>query len=199
MTQDAADGTQHTEQDEMPIDIVALVGALARLAHGQTTATLAPLVDDPTARLLKAFESSGHTSSVVKVNGEIVGRYTVNLTRGKFVVDPDNETELNKYADDHGGTEVIVRRNPTWEKALLNHARRVEGSDEIIDSRTGEVVPGLKYVPGGQPTGNVTFTWEGKTAGQNTLLAEWKSGALDHLVKHVPALVAGRTPSAENA
>ncbi|MFI1532166.1 hypothetical protein [Streptomyces griseus] len=199
MVQEAADGTEQTEQDQVPIDLVGLVGALARLAHGQATATLQPHVDDPKARLVKAFETGGQPGVVVKVGDEIVGRYTVNLTKGKFAVDPDNEEKLNAYADDHGGMEVVIRRNPTWEKGLLNAARRVKDSDDIIDSRTGEVVPGLKYVPGGRPTGGVTFTWEGETAGQETLMRAWQSGALNHLLQHVPELVAGPQQPAENA
>lgn len=196
MVQEAADGTP---QDETPIDVVGLVGALARLAKERTTATLKPHLDDPTARLVEAFETSGQPGVVVRAAGETVGRYTVNTTKAKFVVDPDNEAALDEYAEAHGGIEVIIRRNPTWEKALLEHARRVEGSDDIIDERTGEIVPGLKFVPGGNATGTVTFTWEGKTAGQAALQRIWQSGALDYLLKDVPALASGRPAPAENA
>ncbi|MFI6142347.1 hypothetical protein ACIBCC_29670 [Streptomyces griseus] len=199
MVQEAADGTQQTEQDQVPIDLVGLIGACARLAQAQTTATLRPHVDDPKARLVEAFETTGSPGVVVKVGDQIVARYTVDLTKGKFVVDPDNEKALNAYADAHSGMEVIIRRNPTWEKGLLNAARRVKDSDDIIDSRTGEVVPGLKFVPGGRPTGNVTFTWEGKETGQEILRRAWASGELRHLLQDVPELGAGPEQPAENA
>ncbi|MFJ2225512.1 hypothetical protein ACIOFY_36420 [Streptomyces anulatus] len=198
MVQEAANGTQQTEQDQVPIDLMGLIGACARLAQARTTATLKPHVEDPKARLVQAFETNGSPGVVVKVGDQIVARYTVDLTKAKFVVDTDNEEALNAYADAHSGTEVIIRRNPTWEKGLLNAARRVKGSDDIIDSRTGEVVPGLKYVPGGHPTGNVTFTWEGKEAGQEILMRAWASGELRHLLQNVPELAAGPEQPAEN-
>jgi hypothetical protein len=199
MSNDVGDDTQG-EQNELSLEDIGLIGALARLASAQSAGFLKPLVDDPTMRLVDAFDKGGQPGLVVKVGDEIVGRYTTNLTQPKVVVDPENEKALDQYAEEHSGIEVIIRRNPTWEAALLKFARHDEETGEIIDSRTGEVIPGLKYDRGGRPTGGVTFTWEQKDIGANRLLRAWQSGAFDHLLQDKPQLMAGRPqPSAEDA
>lgn len=196
----AGDGTQAQQPAELTIAEVALVGALARLAHAQSKDVLGPLMDDPNARLIDAYDKSAQPGVVVKVGNEVVGKYTVNVVQPKIVVDPAKEKELDAYAEEHGGIEVVIRRNPTWQASLLKFAKRDEETGQIIDTRTGEVVPGLKYEAGGQATGAVTFTWEKKTGGPTSLLHAWQRGDFNHLLGGTPQLLPGKAkPAAEDA
>ncbi|MFJ2745292.1 hypothetical protein ACIO3O_37175 [Streptomyces sp. NPDC087440] len=194
------DGTPDEQlQNEEPLTQVGLLGALARLANERTTSVFTPHLDAPKARLVKAYAEDGQPGVVVKVGGEVVGKYTVNTSKPKIVVDEENEEALDAYAEQHEGIEVIIRRNPVWEEALLKHCTRDDETGEIVDTRTGEVVPGLKYESGGKATGNITFTWAEKEVGRNRLLQAWQRGELDHMLTGVPELMAGARPAAENA
>jgi hypothetical protein len=200
MSNDAAgNGTGAAQPEELSVAEAGLVGALARLAHAQSKGILGPLMDTPGTRLVEAFEKDGQPGVVVKVGDEVVGKYTVNVVKPKIVVDQENESALDAYAEEHGGIEVVIRRNPTWEAALLKFAKRDKESGQIVDTRTGEVIPGLKYETGGQPTGTVTFTWDKTTGGDATLLEAWQRGDFDHLLRDTPQLLPARKPTAEDA
>ncbi|MFF0698423.1 hypothetical protein ACFYU4_38035 [Streptomyces tendae] len=196
MANDAA--ASEEAQDEQPagpsLSDIGLVGALARLLDEVLVKKqIRPRIDGMKVPLLKAYET-GQSEHVVRVGDDLIGRYKVNTVQPKVVVDPDNEAALTEYAEDHGGLEVIIRRNPTWEEALLKYAEYDEDTGKIIDTRTGEVVPGLKYEKGGGPTGGVTFTWEQRDVGKKRLTRHYQAGALDHLLTETPELMAGPRP-----
>ncbi|MFC9280942.1 hypothetical protein [Streptomyces collinus] len=194
----AAEATQAGQQAEPSLSDVGLVGALARLLDEHLVKReIKPRIDGPKVPLLKAFES-GQSELVVKIGDDLIGRYRVNIAQPKVVVDTDNEAALNAYADEHGGIEVIIRRNPKWEEALLRFAEYDEDTGLIIDTRTGEPVPGLKYEKGGEPTGSLTWTWEQKDVGKKRLMRHYQDGALDHLLTETPELMAGPRPTAED-
>ncbi|MET9776121.1 hypothetical protein ABZ023_18005 [Streptomyces sp. NPDC006367] len=191
----AAEEAQAEQPAELPLSDVGLIGALARLLDERLVKQeIKPRIDGPKVPLLKAYET-GQSELVVRIGDDLIGRYKVNTAQPKIVVDPDNEADLNEYAEDHGGLEVIIRRNPKWEEALLKYAEYDEDTGLIIDTRTGNVVPGLKYEKGGGPTGGVTWTWEQKDVGKKRLARHYQNGALDHLLTDTPALMAGPRPT----
>lgn len=198
MANDAVEEPQTEQSTELPLSDVGLVGALARLLDEQMVKkVIKPRIDAPKVPLLKAFKK-GQSELVVRVGDDIIGRYKVNTEQPKVVVDEDNEAALNEYADKHGGTKVVIMRDETWEKALLQFAEYDEDTGLIIDTRTGEVVPGLKYEQGGQPTGSLTWTWERKDVGRKRLTRHYQEGALNYLLEEAPELMAGPRPTAED-
>lgn len=200
MANDAAAEEVQAEQPAEPsLSDIGLVGALARLLDEQMVKKqIKPRIDGPKVPLLKAYES-GQSELVVRIGDDLIGRYKVNVAQPKVVVDPDNEEALNEYADEHGGIEVIIRRNPKWEEALLKYAEYDEDTGQIVDTRTGETVRGLKYDKGGNPTGSVTWTWEQKDVGRKRLARHYREGHLNHLLQETPELMAGPRPAAEDA
>ncbi len=200
MANDAAAEETQAEQSAGPsLSDIGLVGALARLLDEQMVKKeIKPRIDGPKVPLLKAYEA-GQSELVVRIGDDLIGRYKVNVAQPKVVVDPDNEAALNEYADEHGGIEVIIRRNPKWEEALLRFAEYDEDTGLIIDTRTGEPVPGLKYEKGGDPTGSLTWTWEQKDVGKKRLMRHYQEGTLNHLLTDTPELMAGPRPAAEDA
>ncbi|MCD9903228.1 hypothetical protein LUR56_31250 [Streptomyces sp. MT29] len=198
MANDAAEDTQVTPPAEPSLLQIGLIGALARLMTDHQKTVLTPRTDAPKAPLIQGYVEGGQSDLVLRIGDDVIGRYKVNTAQPKVVVDEDNEAALNQYADDNGGTEVVVRRNATWEKSLLKYAKYDEDTGLIIDTRNGQVVPGLKYEKGGDPTGTLSFTWEQKDVGKKRLLRLYEAGALDHLLKDTPELLAGPRPTAEN-
>ncbi|MFF8789247.1 hypothetical protein [Streptomyces sp. NPDC015125] len=199
MANDVAEESQADQPAALPLSDIGLVGALARLLDERMVKKeIKPRIDGPKVPLLKAYET-GQSELVVRIGDDLIGRYRVNIAQPKVVVDVDNEAALNEYADEHGGVEVIIRRNPKWEEALLRFAEYDEDTGLIIDTRTGEAVPGLKYEKGGDPTGSLTWTWEQKDVGRKRLMRHYQEGALDHLLAEAPELMAGPRPTAEDA
>ncbi|MFG3263463.1 hypothetical protein [Streptomyces bobili] len=199
MANDAAEDTQGAQPAEPRLSDVGLIGALARLMADHQKDVVQPKVDAPKAQLIKVYVEDGQSDLTVRVGDDVIGRYKVNVAQPKVVVDRDNEAALNEYADKHSGTEVVIQRNATWEKSLLKYAKYDEDTGLIIDTRNGEVVPGLKYEKGGGPTGGLTWTWEQGDAGKKRLMRLYQEGKLNHLLKETPELMAGPRPTAENA
>ncbi|MBK3644475.1 hypothetical protein [Streptomyces sp. MBT33] len=198
MANDAVEDQQAEHSDGPRLSDTGLIGALARLLIEHQAEVIQPRVDAPKAELIKVYIEGGQSDLVVRVGDDVIGRYKVNTARPKVVVDQDNEEALNKYADKHGGTKVTIERDPTWEKALLKFAKYDEDTGLIIDTRSGEVVPGLKYEKGGGPTGGLTWTWEQGEVGKKRLMRLHQEGKLNHLLKETPELMAGPRPTAED-
>ncbi|MEU3282455.1 hypothetical protein [Streptomyces antibioticus] len=199
MVNDAVEDPQADQPAEPRLSDVGLIGALARLLNDHQKKVVKPVVDAPKVPLIKGYVEGGQSDLIIRVGDDVIGRYKVNLAQPKVVVDEDNEAALNEYADSHGGIEVIIRRNPTWEASLLTYARYDEDTGQIIDTRNGEVVRGLKYEKGGDPTGNLTWTWEQGEVGKKRLMRLYQEGALNDLLKEKPELMAGPRPTAEDA
>lgn len=200
MSHDVADGTQAEEPTELPLTSLGLIGALARALNERTKSVIAPKVDAPKAPLIEGFGKSKQSDLVVEVDGQEVGHYKVNTTNDRFIVDDDSA--FDAYAEEKDEIDVVIVRKPSFEKAVLARAEIDPKTGAIFDSQTGEVIPGVKFVPGGQPTGTVTWTWKkrkGHEVGKETLLAAWQRGALDDLLRETPELLSGSTPAAKDA
>ncbi|MFG2986144.1 hypothetical protein ACGFYQ_33665 [Streptomyces sp. NPDC048258] len=192
MSNDIADEQQAEQPAPMPLDRVALAAALARLFSEEIGPAIDERMSAPVERLIEAYEKSGQPGVVARIGDRVAGKYTVNVTHPKYTV--EDGKALDDYAATHEGLEVILRRNPTWEKALLKHVAQTD-SGEIVDTRTGEVVPGLKYVPGGRPNGQITFTWADGGAGRKALMQAWQRGELNDLLDELPMLMPAPTAS----
>ncbi|MFE2188561.1 hypothetical protein [Streptomyces sp. NPDC059455] len=200
MPNDVDDGTQAEESTELSLTSLGLIGALARTLQERTKDVISPKVDAPKGPLLKGFEENKQSDLVVQVDGQEVGHYKVATTNDRFVV--EDESAFDAYAEEKGEIDVVIVRKPAWEKAVLGRAEVDPTTGAIFDSQTGEVIPGVKFMPGGQPTGTVTWTWKkrkGRAVGKETLLAAWQRGDLDDLLRETPELLAGAKPSAEDA
>lgn len=200
MSNDVADGTPGEESTGLPLSSLALIGALARAMEEHQREVIKPRKDATRDPLVEDYLATKKPTLVVEIDGEDVGHYTVNLTKDRFEV--DNEAEFDAYAEAKGEIEIVIRRRPPFEDAVLAHAQRDPETDTIFDSRSGEVIPGLKYLPGGKPTGTVTWTWKkfkGRAIGKAVLLAAYKRGRLDELLRKTPELLPKAQPGASDA
>ncbi|MFF9901209.1 hypothetical protein [Streptomyces longispororuber] len=202
MPNDVADDTAAAEEPQVPslLDL-GLIGALARALDEHQTSVIQPKKDAPKEPLIEGFVKSRQSDLVVEVGGQVVGTYKVPTTNDKFVV--ADEAAFDAYAEEKEAILVTIARDPAWEKAVLAHARMNPATGDVFDSRSGEAIPGLKFVPGGQPTGSVRFTWntfKGQAVGKAALLAAWQRGELNELLRETPELMAaGVVPQAEDA
>lgn len=192
MPNDAAE--QHT-QPALPLDQLALMAAFARLLAEDIGPAIQAKMDAVQPQLIEAYATGGQNGVVAKVGHLVAAKYTVNVTRPKIEV--ADEKALDAYAAAHGAEQVIIRRDPVWEKALLKATKYDPQTGIFVDSRSGEVIPGLKYIPGGRPNGNITHTWADGGVGREVLLEAWKSGQYRHLFDDVPMLTAGQQQPAE--
>lgn len=200
MPNDAADGTQPGESIELPLTSLGLIGALARALAERLESVIQPKKDAPKAPLIKGFVDDGRSHLVVTVNGEEVGRYKVALTRDRFEV--ADQEKFSAYAESKGEIDVVITPKPTFVAAVLKHAVRNPETGTIFDSRTGEEIPGLRFVPGGTPTGTVTWIWKtfkGQPIGKDLLLAAYRRGEFNELLRDTPELLPGAQPGAEDA
>jgi hypothetical protein len=202
MSNDAAAGTQTEQSGAVPLSSLGLIGAIARALDERTKSVIAPKKDAPKVPLLKGFAENQQSDLIVQIRGQNVGKYKVALTQDRFVVDPDNAAAFEAYAEEKGEIDIVITPKPSFVDAVCKRAEVDPETGDVFDSETGEIVPGLKFVPGGQPTGTVTFTWETRKrqpVGKALLLAAWQAGELDALLRETPELLAGPTPAAENA
>ncbi|OEJ21009.1 hypothetical protein [Streptomyces subrutilus] len=186
------DATEQHEQPALPLEQVALVAALARLISEEIAPPIQERLDAATPLLVKAYEENGQSGIVARVDGIVAGKYTVNTTKSKIVV--DDSDAFDAYAATHGGHQAIIQRDPMWEKAVLGRAVYDAKTGHIVDE-AGEIIPGLKYVSGGKATGNVTFTWADGGLGRDILMKAAQSGQLRHLMGDLPELTAGQPPA----
>ncbi|MCG8971868.1 hypothetical protein, partial [Streptomyces sp. CL12-4] len=184
MSNDAANGPQDEKLNELPLTSLGVIGALARALQARTKKVIAPKADAPKIPLLKVFASSKHTDHIVEIAGQEVGRYKVNTTNDRFeVADP---TAFEAFAEEKDEIDIVIVPKPAWVDAILKRAEQDPVTGDIFDSETGEVIPGLRFVPGGEPTGTVSFTWKkrnGREVGKEVLLAAWHRRELDDLLR----------------
>lgn len=189
MSNDVADGPQN-EEPTLPLPALGLVSALARAVEARQKEVIAPKKDSLTAPLVKQFLKERQPNLVVEIGGEEVGRFKVNTARDRFeVVD---RPAFDQYAEKKNEIDIVVTAKPAFEEASLKHAVRNPETGTIFDSRTGEEIPGIEFVAGGQPTGTVSFNWKkfkGEPIGMGVLLAAWQRGELDDLLRETPELL----------
>ncbi|WP_030372362.1 hypothetical protein [Streptomyces rimosus] len=107
--------------------------------------------------------------------------FTQGVSKPKFVV--EDEKALLDYADEKGETQYVIR--PAYLEALMSHLRYIAKTNTVVDATTGEVVPGIGYEPGGEPT-SISPKWntQGKEALDDML------GFLDRALENLPELTA---------
>ncbi|MEU1592753.1 hypothetical protein ABZ468_07805 [Streptomyces sp. NPDC005708] len=200
MSNDVADGTQAEQSTVLTLSDLGLIGAVASAMEDHQKNVIQPKKDAPKELLLQGFIESKQSDLVVEIDGEEVGTYKVATTNPKFVV--DDEKAFDRYAEEKGEVDIVIVRKASFEKAVLGAARRDPETGAIFDSRTGEIIPGLKYLPGGKPTGTVRWTWKtfkGEQVGKAVLMAAIKRGDLNHILRETPELLPGAgKPAAEN-
>ncbi|MDI3102012.1 hypothetical protein QJ054_33800 [Streptomyces sp. AN-3] len=197
MSNDVTDGTQAEEPKTLPLTTLGLIGAVARAMEEHQKDVITPRKDAPKEPLVDAFDKEQRSDLVIKVGGEEVGRYKVATTNDRFEV--EDEAAFDAFAESKGQIDIIIVRKPAWEKTVLKHAQRDPETGTIFDSRTGEVIPGLKFVPGGKPTGTVIWTWKkfkGHPIGRDVLIAAYKHGALNEYLRETPELLPKAQPGA---
>lgn len=162
---------------------IALIKTYAdALADFMKTAR-AELLDD----LLEKFEEEGTKSFTVTLpNGEKVGQVTLPESKpSDDVVDP---ASLFEWAEPQGGIKVDVipaqaervekRIDYAWLDGKIKNSIPGDGGD-LIDSETGEVIPGVKRTPGGiKPSFTITFAKDGR----EKLATAYRRGELNELV-----------------
>ncbi|MGP4048274.1 hypothetical protein [Streptomyces sp. 2A115] len=198
MSNDVADdGNQGEETTGLPLTSLALIGALARAMEDHQREVIKPRKDAPRDPLIQGFEATKQPSLVVEIDGEEVGHYKVNLTKDRFEI--EDQAKFDEYAEDKGEIDIVITAKPAFVDAVLAYAHRNPETGTIFDSRTGEEIPGIKYVPGGKPTGTVTWTWKkfkGQPIGKGVLLAAYKRGRLNELLRETPELLPKAQPGA---
>ncbi|MFK0159103.1 hypothetical protein ACIQVK_44420 [Streptomyces sp. NPDC090493] len=200
MSNDVTDGAQADEKaPALTLTTLGLIGAVARAMTEHQTAVIAPKVNAAKEPLVAEFLERKQPNLIVEIGGQEVGHYKVNLTKDRFEV--DDEKAFDAYAEDKGEYDVLIVRKPSFEKAVLAHAQRDPETGAIFDSRSGEVIPGLKFVPGGKPTGTVTWTWKTfkkQPIGKAVLMAALRRGELDDLLRETPELLPKAQPDARD-
>ncbi|WP_328491192.1 hypothetical protein [Streptomyces zaomyceticus] len=200
MSNDVADDATVEETTEVPLTDIGLMAAVARAVNDHQRAVIGPRVNDAKVPLIQAFAERRQSDLTINLpSGAEVGRYKVNIQKDKFEV--ADGPVFDRYAETLGEIEIVVRRRPAWEEAVLK-AARLGPDGKIFDSRTGEEIPGIKFVPGGDPTGTVTWTWKKSgdvEIGRLALMDAVMSGELDDLLRSRPELLPGRQPGASDA
>ncbi|MFD3311728.1 hypothetical protein [Streptomyces sp. NPDC058656] len=197
MSNDVADGTQAEESTTLPLYSLGLIGALARAMQEHQNDVIKPRKDAPKEPLIEDFLKDNRSDYVIKVRGEEVGHYKVATTNDRFEV--EDEAAFDTFAEEKDEYEIVFVRRKSFEDTVLKHAHRDPETGTIVDSRNGEIIPGIRFVPGGKPTGTVTFTWKkfkGKAIGKGVLLAAYRSGELDELLRETPELLPKAQPGA---
>lgn len=182
-----SDDTDPTTEPALSLGDAALLSVFAKLFREHVV----PAIDEKIAAvkgpLLTAYDSPESTSRVdAKVNGITVATHTVAISKDKYVV--DDADVFNAFAEEHDEVEVIIQARPAFRDKMLKLAKYDKATDSIVDKLTGEVIPGLKRIPGGKPTGSVSLSW--KDGGQEAVMEAYEKGQLDGLLRGVPMLPA---------
>ncbi|MFJ4084855.1 hypothetical protein ACIP2Z_38680 [Streptomyces iakyrus] len=199
MSNDVADDTQADQPKALPLPTLGIIGAIARAMEEHQKEVIKPRKDAPKDPLVDSFVKEKRSDLVITVGGEEVGHYKVATTNDRFEV--DDESAFDAFAEEKDEYELVFVRRKSWEDAVLKHAQRDPETGVIFDSRNGEVIPGLRFVPGGKPTGTVTWTWKkfkGQPIGKAVLLAAYRRGELNELLRETPELMPMAQPGARD-
>ncbi|AKN68782.1 hypothetical protein QR97_02265 [Streptomyces sp. PBH53] len=184
MSNDAASGAPETA---LPLGDAALLSAFAKLFKEEVVPAIDERIAAVRGPLLEAYDGpTGQRSVDAKVNGVAVATHTVAISKDKFVI--GDEDAFTAFAEERGEAEVIIQARPAFREAMLKRATYDKDTGTIVDKLTGEVIPGISRIPGGKPTGSVTFRW--KEDGKEAVMDAFRSGQLDALLRGVPMLPA---------
>ncbi|MEU8540926.1 hypothetical protein AB0C52_13215 [Streptomyces sp. NPDC048717] len=181
-----------TAETHLSLGDAALMSAFAKFLRGRVVPQIDAKVDTVKAPLLAAYKDpdSGIKSIDAKIGGVPVATHTVAVSKGKCEV--ADEEEFMAYAEECGEVEAIIQVRPAFRDAALKRATYDKATGSVIDKVTGEIIPGVRYIPGGQVTGSISTTW--KDGGQEALEAAYISGQLRSLLGGVPMLPAPEQP-----
>ncbi|WP_433860127.1 hypothetical protein [Streptomyces kronopolitis] len=177
---------QSEEQDNPAVDVgdLALRAAVAYRVKTRVAEICDPLIE-ANAEHIKTTKGLRSTEAEMPLDsgGTMpVGAFTRSLSKPKFVVEDDKK--VLDYADELGETEYVVR--PAFLKNLLSRLCYDPKTRAVIDSTTGELVPGIGYDPGGVTT-SVSPKWN--KAGTEAL--DTRLGFIDLALENLPELTAG--------
>ncbi|WP_435059434.1 hypothetical protein [Streptomyces sp. bgisy060] len=180
------DAGQTPQTPPLSLGDAALLSAFAKLFKDYVVPEIDTRIAAVKGPLLAAYADPdrGTKSLDVKVDGVAVATHTVAVSKDKYEV--ADEEEFTAFAEESGEVEVIIRARPAFREAKLKQARYDKATDTIYDKVTGEPIPGLRRIPGGEPTGSVGLTW--KDGGKDALKAAYLSGQLRSLLDGVPML-----------
>lgn len=131
-------------------------------------------------RLRRLQEESGSKSIIAKdTDGTPLVTLTVTEPKDKFVVSDPNAV-LDWVIDNFPAeTETVSQVRESFLKVLMS--RLVNDTEEgVVDTATGSPVPGVKFVPAGDPT-SFSTTWKkegGEETGKKAALAAAFAGGL---------------------
>lgn len=110
---------------------------------------------------LEARESIGMKSAEVRLpDGGHIANATLPQPKARIAFVEDKFLALTEKDNPD---EIVRSVNPAYKKAIERHLK-IQG-DEVIDTRTGEVVPWAAVRPAGQPKSfTITFTADGRDA-----------------------------------
>ncbi|MDP9184107.1 MAG: hypothetical protein M3O29_00370 [Actinomycetota bacterium] len=141
---------------------------------------------DHLEQLLEKFNDEGTKSFAVTLpDGTKVGNIT--LPEGKPADQTFDEAALFEWAEEQGGIDVEVipatkkrevkRVRPSWLAEKVKNA--IEGDDgELTDVETGEIIPGIRRVPGKAPS---SFTITYAKDGREKIAMAYRRGLLNDL------------------
>lgn len=142
--------------------------------------------DEHLEALLERYEDENTKSWDVKLpDNTKIGQITLPV--GKATDKTVDEAALFEWAEENDGIDVevipavaareIKRVRPSWLAAKIKTA--IEGDDgELIDVETGEVIPGVKRVPGKDPS---SFTVTYVAGGREKIATAYVRGLLNDL------------------
>jgi hypothetical protein len=137
-------------------------------------------------QLLEKYNEEGTKSFDVKLpDNTKIGQIT--LPQGKPSDQTVDEAALYEWAEENGGIDIetipatkarkVKRVRPSWLAAKIKTA--IEGDDgELTDVETGEIIPGIRRVPGKAPS---SFTVTFAPGGREKIATAYRRGLLNDL------------------
>lgn len=121
-------------------------------------------------RMLETYDQvKAKTFTVEGPDGQTLVTFTLKETTDKIEV--GNPQAFLDWVTVNHPTEVEINPgvNAAFQTALLKRVKHVD--DEIIDTATGQVVEGLRFVKGGgRPSGSFQTSWKGGADAKSTAL-----------------------------
>ncbi|MFZ3557234.1 hypothetical protein [Streptomyces sp. BH055] len=193
----------HTDDEQTPPPLslgdAALLSAVMKLFKDAMVPAIDERIAAVKAPLLAAYADPerGIKSIDAKVNGVAVATQTVGVSRDKY--DVADEDAFTEFVEENYPTEVeaIIRARPSFRDAMIKRATFDKASGQVVDKLTGQVIPGVTRIPGGDPTGNVSLRW--KDGGREAVMEAYHSGHLRGLLSGVPMLPPSPPAQAEPA
>lgn len=89
-------------------------------------------------------------------DGDVIGTVSVSARAAGAVVTDENA--FTQWVADHASTEVVTSVRPAYKKLVLGRLKDTD--DGVIDTATGEIVPGVEFGDPGRPYASVRISDE---------------------------------------